>query len=439
MSAQRRATLHTLGCRLNQSETKLLHDQAEARGYEVVPYGQPADLAIFNTCTVTSQADMKCRYEIRKFLRENPHAYCAVIGCYSQMGYRELSSIKGVDLILGNHDKMNVFTYIADAVKSPTPVIVRERIDRSDFSIHTVGERPFPWRANLKVQDGCDFMCSFCIIPFARGRARSRHLPNLLDEARSLTARGVREIVLTGVNIGTFTSGGADIVSLCDEIAALPGLSRIRISSIEPTTIPDDILDRMADADHPLLPYLHIPIQHGSDRILHEMNRRYCVSEFLDFIHRAHESVPGLCIGTDILVGFPGETDADFAETVRIFTENPFAYTHVFTYSERDGTPAARRDDHIPSGVRQQRSAELRTRSARQRNAWYRSQLGSVHEVLFEDPREGHWPGYTANYIRVVCDDPLPLRNRRAQVRLDRLAADYVEGTVLDVLDPAQQ
>jgi len=436
LQKRRRASFYTLGCRLNQYETKLLSDQAEAAGYTIVPFGEPADLVILNTCTVTAQADLKCRYEIRKILRKNPQAYCAVVGCYSQMGYRELAEIEGVDLILGNHDKLNVFDYIAEE-KAERAVIVRERIDPSDFSLRIVGERPFPYRANLKVQDGCDFMCSFCIIPFARGRARSRAWENLLEEAHNLAARGVCELILTGVNIGTYNSDGRGIVEMVDALNAVPGIERIRISSIEPTTIPEDLFPRMADPAHALLPFLHIPLQSGCDRILQEMRRRYTWREFADFIDLADRSVPDLCIGTDILVGFPGESEADFTETCKRFLDSPFAYTHVFTYSERGNTPAARRSDSVDTKERQRRSALLRELSARRRREYAQRFLGREMQVLFEDPAEGHWPGYTPNFIRVLAKDERHLRNRMATVRLERICADYVEGCVLEVLEPA--
>ncbi len=425
-----RASFYTLGCRLNQYETKVIQDHLEQAGYTIVPYGEEADLGIINTCTVTREADAKCRNMIRKFIRRNPDAFTVVIGCYSQSGYKEIASIPGVDVIIGNQDKMNVLKYVGTR-KNDVPVIIRERISRDDFTMSFVGELPFENRANLKIQDGCDFMCSFCIIPYVRGRARSRDFDNLMEEARTLVSRGIGEMVLTGVNIGTYDSGGRDMLALVDELNAINGLNRLRISSIEPTTIPEALFERMRDPDHALLPYLHIPLQAGTDKVLSDMKRRYDLGAFLEFINKAHAAVPGICIGTDIMVGFPGETRENFEHTCKIFLENPFAYSHVFAYSEREGTPAARRADQIPVNERNRRCNELRRLSAKKRFDFMESYLGKTVEVLFEKPREDRWPGYTDNFIRVVVSSEEPLLNKTRKVRLKNIAADYMEGDVL--------
>ncbi len=434
--AEKRASVHTLGCRLNQAESTLLRDRLLAEGYRLVPFGEDAELGIINTCTVTNLADAKCRNAIRAFVHRNPHAFTAVVGCYSQLGHAAIAEIPGVDLILGNQEKLSVLDYVGLG-KCETPLIVRDRIDRTDFTIRFAGEQPFPKRANLKVQDGCDFMCSFCIIPFARGRARAREFGNLLDEARSLAGRGVREVVLTGVNIGTYEHRSRGILEVIDALDAIPGIDRIRISSIEPTTIPGELFDRMRATDHALLPFLHIPLQSGCDRILREMRRKYSISEYMDFIRLAERSVPDLYIGTDILVGFPGETTEEFEETCRIFREGPFAYCHVFPYSEREGAPAARMAGAVPVRERARRSAFLRGLSAERRRDFYARYLGRTVGVLFEDPKPGVRTGYTGNYIRVVVDaETLPpgsgdLTNRVAEVRLERIRADFVEGRLV--------
>lgn len=455
-----RASLHTLGCRLNQSETHVLREKLVAAGYEIVPFGEAADLGIINTCTVTAQADSKCRQTIRNFVKKNPQAFTAVVGCYSQMGAKEVAAIDGVDLIVGNQDKLGVLEHIGDRRKHAVPVILREKIDRRDFTMNFAGERPFNQRANLKVQDGCGFVCSFCIIPFARGRARSREFGDLMREVHSQVARGVRELVLTGVNIGTyrgfskridtvFAGYGAeapapvsddadevDVVGLVDALNAVDGLDRIRISSIEPTTVPEGLFARMADPSHALLPFLHLPLQSGSDRILREMRRRYDSTEWADFVQRARAAVPDLYVGTDVMVGFPGETEEDFAAGCRVLADNQIAWAHVFTYSEREGTLAARRDDHLPMEERHRRSAHLRALAERLRYDWHRAHLGREMRVLFEDPREGIAPGLTDNYVRVVvpADDPDRLRNKIGRVRLEKVSADFVEGTLVDVL-----
>ncbi|KAF0095346.1 MAG: putative tRNA modifying enzyme MiaB-like [Puniceicoccaceae bacterium 5H] len=441
LSSQPRATVHTLGCRLNQAESQLLRDRLEREGYTVVPWGQPADLGIINTCTVTREADAKCRKTIRQFIQRNPHAFTAVIGCYSQMGAKAIAEIEGVDLIVGNQDKLSVIEH-ARLGKSERPVILRERISAADFAITFVGDLPSTLRANLKIQDGCDFYCSFCIIPTARGRARSRDWENTLAEARELAANGVREVVLTGVNIGTYHSQGHDLVALVDALDTIEGLDRVRISSIEPTTVELALLDRMADPAHALVPYLHLPLQSGSDPVLQRMRRKYSVAEYAAFVAEARRRVPDLCLGTDILVGSDGETAAHFQETCDFFWQQPFAYCHVFPYSEREGTLAVKRQRNDPACVvpveeRQQRVARLRRLSAAKRHDYDAGYLGETVEILVEQPRDGLWPGYTANYVRVLAQADASfgdLRNQLVRVRLERLSADFAEGTVVEVV-----
>lgn len=436
--SKKRASLHTLGCRLNQSETLLIQQSLKEKGYEVVPFGEKADLGIINTCTVTNLADSKCRQTIRQFVRTNPQAYTAVVGCYSQMGAKEISEIGGVDLIVGNQDKMDVLNFIGQE-KNETPVIVRDRISREDFSVNFVGDSLVGQRANLKIQDGCSFVCSFCIIPFARGASRSRDLENLVAEAKSKVDQGIRELVITGVNIGTYQSGNDDLLAVLDRLNAIPGIDRIRISSIEPTTIPTELFGLMNDSSHALLPFFHIPMQSGCDKVLREMRRRYSVQEYLDFLHLAHESVPDLYIGSDILVGFPGETEEEFEETCQVFWDNPFDFCHVFSYSERKGTVAARRTDQVAIEERQRRSAHLRRLSSMKRDAFYGDYVGQTMRVLFENPKGDIWPGYTDNYIRVIVPKTsvgdTHLANRCAYVRLTQLTADFVEGEIVEMID----
>lgn len=424
-----RASVHTLGCRLNQSETALIVERLRSAGYEIVPFGAPADLGILNTCTVTREADAKSRQLIRSFVRKNPEAYTAVIGCYSQVGYQALAEIEGIDLIIGSQDKLHVLEYVAQG-KNERPLIVRDQIQRDDFSIEFAGDTPVDKRANLKIQDGCNFVCSYCIIPSARGRSRSRDLDNLLDEARSLVRRGAKELVLTGVNIGDYSFEGQTVFDVVQRLDEISGLERIRISSIEPTTIPEALFARMNDPDHALTPHLHIPLQSGSDRVLALMKRRYTRAEFLDFIEAAARAVPGLCIGTDVMVGMPGERDEDFEETVDLLARAPVAYAHVFKYSERDGAPSARFPDKVSPDVVARRSARLRRLSAEKRNAFYEGFLGGVAEVLFEQKEGGNWSGYTGNYIRVLARSTECIRNVSRPVRLERISGDAVIGTV---------
>lgn len=423
----RRAALHTLGCRLNQSETALLEERLRAEGYEIVPFGEAADLAIINTCTVTREADAKSRQAVRQFIRGNPHAYTAVIGCYAQMGPDSVAAIPGVDLVIGTQEKLNVLDYVKRG-KTGEPVIVRDKMDRDDFEIPFVNEAsPLSRRANLKVQDGCDFMCSFCIIPFARGRARSRTIANLYDEARSLVNRGAKELVLTGVNIGTYNLDGRNVVDIVDALAGLDGLARIRISSIEPTTVPLELLDRMADSAHSLVPYLHLPLQAGSNQVLSAMRRRYKREEYIDFVEQAQARVPGIGIGTDILVGFPGETDADFDYTCDLLLNSPLFYAHVFKYSEREGAASTRMSGKLDPRVMNERSARLRDISDRKTRLFQQQHAGQEIEVLFESQDAyGRWCGYTPNYLRVAATLEGDWTNQLAKVRVDGAAANFI-------------
>ncbi len=428
----RRAVVHTLGCRLNQAESHMIKDRLVSAGYRIVPFGEKADLGIINTCTVTREADGKCRKAIRQFVAKNPNAYTAVIGCYSQMGAAVIAGIPGVDLIIGNQDKFSVLEYIHHG-KNERPVIIRDKIDPADFSLKFVGDLPYDKRANLKVQDGCDFMCSFCIIPFARGRARSRDWNNTLDEARAAARRGIRELVLTGVNIGTYSSQGRNIVDLVDALNEIEDLPRIRISSIEPTTVPEDLLDRMASPDHSLLPYLHLPLQSGSDKVLGLMRRKYLIDHYSEFVHHAIGKVPDLCLGTDIMVGFTGETEEDFEQTCQLFLDLPFVYTHVFPFSKREGTVVMKRTDGwVPVEERSRRCAYLRRLSDKKRYDFMETYVGQTAKVLLEDPCDGGFPGYTENYIRVRVPDPgRDIRNQLVTVKLGDIRADWMEAKII--------
>ena len=408
-----------------------MQEQLEAQGYDIVPYGDSADLAIVNTCTVTNDADAKSRKAIRGFIKKNPEAYVAVIGCYSQMDSKALAEIDGVDLIVGNQEKMNVLSYVG-AGKNERALIVRDQIVRDDFTIDTVGAGAFTRRANLKIQDGCDFMCAFCIIPFARGRSRSRAMDNLLDEARQLVERGALELVITGVNIGTYDYDGMTVVDVVDQLNEIDGLKRIRISSIEPTTISEELFDRMNDPDHALVPYLHIPLQSGSNHVLDLMKRLYTREEYSSFIERAAQRVPGLCIGTDIMVGAPGETEADFEDTCNLLLHGPLSYAHVFKYSERDGTAALRIPDKVDAEEKNRRSAIIRRISGQKLAEYQQQHVGEVMGVLFETEENGSWSGYTENYIRVAVQTGDTLKNVIRSVRLEASCGDFMSATLME-------
>ncbi|MCP4639755.1 MAG: tRNA (N(6)-L-threonylcarbamoyladenosine(37)-C(2))-methylthiotransferase MtaB [bacterium] len=427
---RRRAAVHTLGCRLNQAESGLIVEQLQAGGYVVVPFTEPADLGIVNTCTVTREADAKSRQLIRSFIRRNPDAFVAVIGCYSEMDRQALAEIPGIDLILGNEGKLRVLDYVVDG-KNDQPVVVHDRLDRNDFAIEPVGDGPVTKRANLKIQDGCNFFCSYCIIPYARGRERSRDFENLTKEARDLVARGAKELVLTGINVGRYANEGRGILDVVDTLDTIPGLGRIRISSIEMSTIQEDLFDRMNDAGHALVPFLHIPTQSGSDRVLEFMRRKYRRDELLAFMNQARQRVDDVCIGTDVMVGMPGETDDDFAQTMDFLDRSPVAYAHVFKYSERPGTPAAAHPDKVDPRVMNYRSAQVRDLGEARRAAFDKSFLGKTMAVLFEDRTQGAWAGYTGNYVRVAARSTDDLTNEIRRVKL----TGYQDGVVQGELD----
>jgi len=409
-----RASLHTVGCRLNQAETAVLAGRLKQQGYDLVEYGTPTDLLVLNTCSVTDHAESDCRYEIRRTLRHSPGAFVAVTGCYAQTGAHVLRQIPGVDLIVGAQYKMDLPTYLPSPHslrKRPTPELLHTRtIGREDFAVEGTGEYDST-RANLKIQDGCSFMCSFCIIPFARGHERSRHFDDIVREADALAAKGHRELVLTGVNLGQYSHQGRSLVDLIRRLESV-AVDRIRISSIEPTTVPDDLLECMA-ASGKLCRYLHIPLQSGDDGLLARMNRRYTVKDYAALIDRAMRRVPDLGLGTDLLVGFPGEGDGEFGRTESIARDLPFAYFHVFSYSMRPGTAAAHFKDAVPSADVKARSLTLAALSRAKRLAFYQQYTGRPVQVLFEgtdDP--GRWTGLTDNYLRVAVASGENLQNR---------------------------
>ena len=433
------ASLYTIGCRLNQAETALLADQLRGRGYELVQFGEPCDLVILNTCSVTENAEADCRHLIRRIRRASPGAFVAVTGCYAQTGPEALQKMEGVDLIVGTQQKMSLPRYLSSLERPPAPELLHTRtIGRDDFTIEGVGAYD-ETRANLKVQDGCNFMCSFCIIPFARGHERSRRLDDVLREAEGLVARGHRELVITGVNVGRYAHEGHSLVHMVRALERIPGLERIRISSIEPTTVSEELLELMAGPSK-LCRYLHVPLQSGDDAILKAMNRRYTASEYCVFIEKAIRAVPGLGLGTDLMVGFPGESEAAFANTRAVAADLPFAYFHVFSFSPRRGTAAFKLAVRIPSRVIKQRSDELCALSRAKRLRYYHEHLGHTVSVLFETRNHrGLWTGLTDNYVRVgVPDTPDigDLSNTIRPVQLDGTMDGLALGTLMKSSSP---
>jgi threonylcarbamoyladenosine tRNA methylthiotransferase MtaB len=427
-----RASFHTLGCRLNQAETATISAAFAAKGYTIVDAGAETDVHVINTCSVTEGAEAKCRQAVRAALRRSPHAYVVVTGCYAQVGVEALQRIDGLDLIVGTEDKMR----LADLIDMPhklgqTRVVHSKKISRDDFTIEIVGDYSHQTRANVKIQDGCNFACAFCIIPFTRGGARSRKLDDIVREAHGLVERGHQELVLTGVNIGTYTSDGHNLLRVVQALEDVAGLARLRISSIEPTTIPDALLDCMASSPV-LCPYLHVPVQSGDDHVLARMKRHYTRAEFVAFVERAVRRVPGICLGTDIMVGFPGEDEPAFTNTRTLLADLPLAYFHVFSYSARPHTYAQRYADQVPAAVIQERSRVLRALSARQKAAFYRRHVGRKMRVLFERREEsGMYTGFSDNYIKVGVQTTDEIANQLRYVQL----FDVVNGIALGALE----
>lgn len=400
---------------MNQAETALLADRLRRDGYHLVEFGQPTDLLVLNTCSVTEQAENDCRYLVRRTLRHSPHAFVAVTGCYAQTGAEALRGVPGIDLIVGAQYKMSLPDHLPAPPalhKQPAPQVLHTRtVDREDFVLEGAGHSRST-RANLKIQDGCDFMCSFCIIPFARGHERSRRPEDVLREAEELADRGYRELVLTGVNVGRYASGGLTLLELIQRLEGIAGVDRIRISSIEPTTIPDALLDHMADSEK-LCRYLHVPLQSGDDEILRAMRRRYTVRDYAAFIEQAARRIPNLGLGTDLMVGFPGEGERQFANTLSLAAELPFGYFHVFSFSSRPGTSAARMENHPRSAMVRTRSRTLASLSRAKRLAFYQGQIGRTVKVLFESmDSDGRWTGLTGNFVRVGLSTSSDLANQ---------------------------
>lgn len=410
-----RASLHTLGCRLNQAETSILGEGLRRKGFELVEFGQPTDLLVLNTCAVTEDAERTSRYLIRKTLKHSPHAFIAVTGCYAQTGMDTLKQQAGIDLIVGHQFKLDLPTYVPAAhelrKRSIAEIHHTKTMSRDDFDLPHFAE-PDSTRALVKIQDGCSAMCSFCIIPFSRGHERSRTFEDILCEAESLTDRGYRELVLTGVNIGQYTQQGRDFCALLRRLEQVANLERIRISSIEPTTVTEELLDLLASSKK-FCPYLHIPLQSGDDTILQAMNRRHTVKTYGKLIETALAKIPDLGLGTDLMVGFPGETEAAFQNTLAIATDLPFSYLHVFPYSPRPGTAALRIKERVSTSAVKKRTDILLNLDRTKRLTFHNRQIGKTLPVLFESGgKDSHCIGTTPNFTKVAVTDAGDLRSQ---------------------------
>ncbi len=427
-----KAALYTLGCRLNQAETANIARDLQNRGFEIVPFGEAADLTVVNTCTVTEKADARCRQAVRKSVRKNPDTFVAVIGCYAQMAVEDIRRIEGVDLIMGNEHKMQLADYVETLDKMSEPRVVHtSKISRESFTIESVGFYDTHTRANIKIQDGCNFVCSFCIIATARGPARSRDFQDILQEAHKLAEMGHRELVLSGVNIGTYKNEDKNFLDLVAALEQVPGIERIRISSIEPTTVTRELIDYMAGSAV-VCPYLHIPLQSGDDAILDSMRRKHDAAFFREIIEYAAEKIPHIGIGTDIMVGYPGEDEQAFKNSKALLADLPVSFYHVFTYSDRKGTGSYKMKPKVSPDEKKRRMRSMTDLGQRRKMQFIRENLGREYDVLFEENKDGCWFGLTGNYIRVaVKEGERPLHNVIKRVRLVRREEDYVMGEIV--------
>lgn len=434
---QRTVAFHTLGCKLNFAETSTIGRQLRDAGFERVDFQEKADVYVVNTCSVTDKADATCRNIVRQALRANPDGFVAVIGCYAQLKPTEIAQIPGVDVVLGANEKFNLPAYLNDLAKRPEAGVhscevmqVREFVPS-----YSAGDRT---RTFLKVQDGCDYHCAFCTIPLARGRSRSENIENTLKAAQQAIDTEVKEIVLTGVNIGDFGAGtDATFLDLIRELDTLEGVvERFRISSIEPNLLSDAIIDFCATSQR-FVPHFHIPLQSGSDRILKAMRRRYDSALYADRIRHIMAVMPDCCIGVDVIVGFPGETEEEFEATYRFLNELPVAYLHVFTYSERPDTTALRITEGIvPMNERKRRNRMLTILSEKKKRAFYERFIGTERPVLFEqEEKDGMMQGFTDNYVRVTAPYHPEWVNRIVPMRLDAMNANgLVVGTAVETV-----
>ena len=431
MASGLKAAFHTLGCKLNFSETSTLARQLTEAGYARVHLDDAPDVVVINTCSVTDHADAKCRNAVRRAMQSNPDAFVVVVGCYAQLKPKEIAQIEGVDLVLGAGEKFNLISHLESLQKSDEPRFIAGEIKevRDFVPGFSSGDRT---RTFLKVQDGCNYFCAFCTIPLARGRSRSASVAETLAEARKAVEAGAKEIVLTGVNIGDFgTSHGETLLDLVRALDDLEGVERFRISSIEPNLLTDELIDFVGGSRR-FQPHFHIPLQSGADDVLSAMRRRYRTNLYASRVQRIKTKMPEASIGVDVIVGFPGESDDHFMQTVDFIKSLEISYLHVFTYSERPNTTALRIEDVVPISKRKERNKTLRNLSLKAQRAHYEEFLGRTVPVLFEDAQEdGLRMGYTPNYIRVAAPANLVKGNDICQVTLDRIdPLGWVHGTL---------
>jgi len=430
----RTAAFHTLGCKLNFAETSTIARQLTDAGYDKVSFDEKADVYVINTCSVTENADRECKLHVKRAMKANPEGLVVIVGCYAQLKPEEISQITGVDLVLGAKEKFNILSYLDDLEKSESEGVVHScEIEETDFFIgsYSIGDRT---RAFLKVQDGCDYKCTYCTIPLARGISRSDTIDNVLKNAKEIASRDIKEIVLTGVNIGDYGKGEFGnkkhehtFLDLIKELDQVDGIERIRISSIEPNLLKDESIELVSKSKS-FVPHFHIPLQSGSDELLKKMKRRYLTKLYNNRVNKIREVMPHAAIGVDVIVGFPGETEELFMETYNFLNDLPISYLHVFTYSERENTEAAEMDGAVPIPERKRRNKMLRILSEKKKMAFYQTQLGQTLPVLWEhENKDGKMYGFTENYVRVQKDFDSASVNQIEFLNLEKILSD---GTV---------
>jgi threonylcarbamoyladenosine tRNA methylthiotransferase MtaB len=427
----KKVAFYTLGCKLNFSETSTIGRLFTEAGYAVVDFTAGADVYVINTCSVTEHADKKCRKVVKEALKYSPNAYVTIVGCYAQLKPVEIAAIEGVDMVLGAAEKFRIVEFISDLTKQPKAIIHQqsiEKVNHNFIAAYSIGDRT---RTFLKVQDGCDYPCTYCTIPLARGGSRSDTIENVVNRAKMIAESGVKEIVLTGVNLGDFGVRNGeredrflDLITALDEVE---GIERIRISSIEPNLLSTDIIRFVASSKR-FVPHFHIPLQSGSNKVLGLMRRRYQRELYIDRVATIKALIPNCCIGVDVIVGFPGETQQDFLDTYQFLNELDISYLHVFSYSEREQTAAAEMPGVVPGSTRAERNKMLHILSDKKRRAFYNSQIGTEGEVLFEDDqKDGYMHGFTKNYVKVRAKyDPVMVN----EIKMVKLVAMTPEGEV---------
>ena len=430
MTKDKKVAFYTLGCKLNYSETSTIARNFKNEGFERVDFDKKADIYVINTCSVTENADKRFKTIVKNALKQNENAFLIAIGCYAQLKPESLANVNGVDLVLGATEKFKVTDYINDLTKNEIGEVHSCEIDEANFyeGSYSIGDRT---RAFLKVQDGCDYKCTFCTIPLARGISRSDTLENVLQNAKDISDKGIKEIVLTGVNIGDYGKGEFgnkshqhtffELVQALDEVK---GIERLRISSIEPNLLKNETIDFVSKSKS-FVPHFHIPLQSGSNELLKLMKRRYKKEVYVDRVNHIKKIMPNACIGVDVIVGFPGETDEIFLETYNFLNELDISYLHVFTYSERPNTEAVKMNDVVPQNIRNKRSKMLRGLSVKKRRVFYESQLGNELTVLFEsENKDGYMYGFTENYVKVKVPFNKLLINTLHKVKLVEINED---------------